>query len=265
MASVPSARSRVLRSDYERAEGLRRRLWRGGHASRIRIVYLCGSTRNRAELLVGQEAETLLGNLVMGPGVFSQSGQNASVEVFLETPRLVLRKFTSDDLQLLVDLDGDPGVKRFIDNGAPVDRREVAEDLDWWLGYYDRFDGLGFWAAEDAAGGEFVGWFHFRPGDGAGPLEPELGYRLRRAAWGRGLATEGSRALIDKGFTELAIERVYAQTMAVNTGSRRVMEKSGMRFVRTFETAWPIRIPGDEAGDVEYEITREDWEFRLND
>ncbi len=184
------------------------------------------------------------------------------MEVLLETSRLVLRKFTRDDLPLLLDLDSDPAVKRFIDNGAPVDHEEGAEHLDWWMGYYDRFDGYGFWAALEKPAGEFIGWFHFRPGDGAGPLEPELGYRLRQAAWGQGLATEGSQALIDKGFTDFGVERVYAETMAVNIGSRRVMEKCGMRLVRTFETTWPIRIPGDEEGDVEYEITRAEWESR---
>jgi hypothetical protein len=48
--------------------------------------------------------------------------------------------------------------------------------------------------------------------------------------------------------------------MAVNTASRRVMEKTGMRFMRTFHADWPVRIPGDEEGDVEYAIEREQCE-----
>jgi RimJ/RimL family protein N-acetyltransferase len=75
-----------------------------------------------------------------------------------------------------------------------------------------------------------------------------------------GYATEGSRALIDKGFADFGIERVNAETMAVNVGSRRVMEKAGLRCVRTFHADWPVRIPGDEEGDVEYAITRAEWE-----
>jgi RimJ/RimL family protein N-acetyltransferase len=55
---------------------------------------------------------------------------------------------------------------------------------------------------------------------------------------------------------------VYATTMAVNLGSRRVMEKAGMRLVRLFYGEWPDRIPGDEHGDVEYAITCEDWAAR---
>jgi RimJ/RimL family protein N-acetyltransferase len=81
-----------------------------------------------------------------------------------------------------------------------------------------------------------------------------------RSTWGRGFATEASIGLIDKAFADLGASRVYATTMTVNTGSRRVMEKAGMRFVRTFTMPWPDRIEGDELGDVEYAITREEWE-----
>ncbi len=183
-----------------------------------------------------------------------------SVDVFLETDRLRLRRVTPDDLDAIVELDSDPEVKRYIDNGAPVDRAELADNLQWWLGYYERYAGYGFWIAEERSNGRFLGWFHLRPGEGAGPTEPELGYRLRRDAWGQGFATEGSRALIDKAFEALGAERVYAETMAVNTASRRVMEKAGLRYVRTFRSDWPVRIPGDEEGDVHYAIDRRQWE-----
>jgi RimJ/RimL family protein N-acetyltransferase len=181
------------------------------------------------------------------------------MDVYLETERMVLRRFTDEDIELIVALDSDPGVKRYIDNEAPIDRAELIDILGWWQGYYTRTVGYGFWAAIDKSTGEFLGWFHFRPGKGAGPLEPELGYRLRRAAWGRGYGTEGSLALIDHGFSVLGVERVYATTMAVNIGSRRVMEKAGLRLVRTFRLDWPVYVPGEEEGDVEYALTREEW------
>ena len=47
--------------------------------------------------------------------------------------------------------------------------------------------------------------------------------------------------------------------MAINTASQRVMEKAGLRYVRTFHTDWHEKIPGDEHGDVEYALTREEW------
>lgn len=181
--------------------------------------------------------------------------------IFLETQRLVLRQFTADDADLLVELDGDPRVMRYITGGAPTPREEVeGEVIPAFLGYYGRFPGYGFWAAVEKSTGDFLGWFHYRPAPGAPADQPELGYRLRREAWGKGYATEGSRALIAKGFTEFGVQRVVAFTMAVNTASRRVMEKSGMRLVRSFVADWPVSIPGDEHGDVEYAISRSEWE-----
>ena len=184
------------------------------------------------------------------------------MRIFLETERLVLRQFTSTDADLLVELDGDPRVMRYITGGAPTPREEIEADyLPAFLGYYKRFPGYGFWAVVEKSTGDFLGWFHYRPGPSDPPDQPELGYRLRCEAWGKGYATEGSRALIAKGFAEFGVQRVVAQTMAVNAASRRVMEKAGMRLVRNFVADWPVSIPGDEHGDVEYAISRSEWEL----
>ena len=180
--------------------------------------------------------------------------------VYLETERLILRRFTSLDLDDLIALDADPAVMRYISGGAELPLDEQPERLlPTWIENYERGDTWGFWAAIERSTGAFIGWFHLRLVDQEHAYEPELGYRLVRSAWGRGLATEGSRALIDKAFAELGARRVHASTMAVNTGSRRVMEKAGLRFVRAFVADWPVRIPGDEEGDVEYAIDRDQW------
>jgi RimJ/RimL family protein N-acetyltransferase len=94
---------------------------------------------------------------------------------------------------------------------------------------------------------------------GLDPNDVELGYRLRPAVWGRGLATEGAGLLVRRAFTSLGVDRVVATTMAVNTGSRRVLEKAGLRHVDTFFADWPDPIPGAEHGDVVYAVTREEW------
>lgn len=182
------------------------------------------------------------------------------MEVFLETERMVLRQFTLDDVDEVLALDSDPDVRRFVEDGEPVDRDEVTETIEHWMGYYERSDTFGFWAAIEKDTGAFLGWFHFRPHEGSPADEPELGYRLVSAAWGRGFGTEGSRALIDHGFESSDIARVVASTLAVHKASRRVMEKAGLRHVRTFPTDWPVRLPGDEHGEVEYAITRAEWE-----
>jgi RimJ/RimL family protein N-acetyltransferase len=185
------------------------------------------------------------------------------MHVFLETERLILRQFTADDVDNLVELDGDPDVMFYVTGGRPTPRAEVENEIiPAYLAHYRRHDGYGYWAAVEKSTGDFVGWFHFRPAEGHPDDEPELGYRLRRSAWGKGYATEGSIALIDRGFREYGVRRVVAEAMAVHTSSRRVMEKAGMHLVRTFHADWPYRIPGDEHGDVEYEITFEEWDGR---
>jgi RimJ/RimL family protein N-acetyltransferase len=181
------------------------------------------------------------------------------VQVFLETERLVLRQFTQDDVDNLVELDSDPAVMHFITGGRPTPRREIESDvLPMYLDYYEGFAGFGFWAVIEKSSGRFVGWFHFRP-TAAGD-EVELGYRLVKSVWGKGYATEGSRALIHKGFDELGVQRVVAFTMVVHVASRRVMEKAGLRLVRTFHQPWPDYIEGEEEGDVEYALLRSEWE-----
>ncbi len=187
------------------------------------------------------------------------------MHVYLETPRIVLRRFTAGEVGLLHELDNDPQVMRYLNGGRPVSLSESEAQLAAFLQYYQTGPRFGFWAASEVDTDRFTGWFHFRPGVGAGPAEPELGYRLHQFAWGQGIATEVSQALVNKGFEELAADRVYAQTMAVNLGSRRVMEKVGMGLVKTFHADWPERVDGDEEGEVEYEISRSEWEnYRPN-
>ena len=150
------------------------------------------------------------------------------MQVFLETERLILRRFTAADVDDLFALHNDPDVMRFLNGGTPTPRAEIQRE------YGKRFAGDGYWVAIEKASGEFLGWFAFHPTEGRDADEYELGYRLRASAWGKGYATEGSRALIRTGFAALGVRRVWAQTMAVNTRSRRVMEKAGLAYVRTF-------------------------------
>jgi RimJ/RimL family protein N-acetyltransferase len=176
------------------------------------------------------------------------------MHVFLKTGRLALRRFTGADVERLFVLHNDLDVMRFLNGGKPASRREIERE------YRERFSQDGYWAAIEKATDDFVGWFGFHPTQGRDSDEFELGYRLRRSAWGKGYATEGSRALIHKGFAELGVRRVFAETMAVNLASRRVMEKSGLRYVRTFHEDWSDPIAGAESGDVEYALTKAAWE-----
>ena len=180
------------------------------------------------------------------------------MRIFLETGRLTLRQFTEDDVGNLFNLNSDPEVMRYLTGGKPTPREEIRDKIiPYHLSFYDQYDGFGTWAAQARTTGEFLGWFHFRPVQSQGI---DLGYRLRKTAWNKGYATEGSRALIRKGFTDLGVDRVFACPMTVNMASRRVLEKCGMVPVRTFHPDRDDIIEGAEHGEVEYALTRADWE-----
>ncbi|MGW3290971.1 GNAT family N-acetyltransferase [Streptomyces sp. NPDC001002] len=186
-----------------------------------------------------------------------------SVDTYLETERLTLRRFTADDADLLVELDSDPAVMRYLTGGSPTAPDIVRElHLPRIIAGYERWRGdLGLFAAQEKDGGAFIGWFCLRP-EQEGPLdEAELGYRLRQAAWGKGYATEVSRALLVKAFAGLGLRMVWAETMTVNRGSRNVMEKLRMALADTIPTPPDMEvIEGSEHGGVRYEITKEQWE-----
>ena len=167
------------------------------------------------------------------------------------TDRLCLRPITLADVDEIVALDADPEVMRYINGGKPTPRDEAERIVARSVGHR--------WMAFERDSDTFVGWFGLRRSAGR---DRELGYRLRRAAWGSGHATEGARALVDLAFTHLEASQVWAHTMTVNIASRRVMERCGLRYVRTFFDEWPEPIEGSDEGDVEYVLTRGDWEGR---
>ena len=195
--------------------------------------------------------------------------KNRNVTWYLETERMRLRRFTADDLDWLAELHGDQAVMRYIDDGKPEPREDVAAcTLPRILRDYEVLPAcLGWFAAVSAGSGSPLGWFGLMPPSSVGldgrpgglDAGVELGYRLLRAAWGNGYATEGARAMVGKAFTEHGAERVVATTMTVNEASRRVLEKAGLSLVRIFFAQWPEYIDGAEYGDVVYAVSRHDW------
>jgi RimJ/RimL family protein N-acetyltransferase len=179
----------------------------------------------------------------------------------LETERLILRPLTTEDADALVALDADPEVMRYLTNGRPTPAEEIAETV--------RATKSHRWVVLDRTSTEFLGWVSLRPtaddSDDGNPADRALGYRLRRQAWGRGIATEAARTVIADGFSYRGMQRVWAQTMAVNVASRRVMERCDLRFVRVFHLDWADPIPGTELGEVEYELRKAEWERTSRD
>ena len=183
------------------------------------------------------------------------------MQVVVETERMLLRRFSTADSGLLAALYGDPRVMRFITLQPPSLAEVESKILPEYLREYRELpDGLGSFAAIEKETGQMAGRFSLRPANSYGLAGgTELGYRLYPTFWGRGLATEGARALIASAFERLRLDRVVATTMADNTGSWRVLEKCGLRRVKTFYYPDADQMPGAEHGDFIYELTSSGW------
>jgi RimJ/RimL family protein N-acetyltransferase len=180
-------------------------------------------------------------------------------EPTLRTERLTLVPLADEHLEFEIELDADPEVMRYL---GPTRTAEQVRDFHRRrMAVADQVPGLRFWVG--LVDGEPVGWWILEPPSrpDQGPVEgqAELGYRLLRRHWRKGYASEGSRELLRYGFVDLGLRRIFAETMAINTGSRAVMASIGMTYVRTFHLEFPDPVPGAEHGDVEYAITREQW------
>ena len=193
----------------------------------------------------------------------------------LRTSRLLLIPLADRHVELEVQLDADPEVLRYIWGRARTPDEVLASHAQR-MALAGKVDGLGYWMAFGSDGGkpgsvaprresdgEFIGLMMLPPAHGPDqpddPAVGELGYRLVRRSWRQGLASEASRVLLRHAFETVGQQRVIAQTMAVNRGSRGVMEAIGMRYVRTWFPSWDDPLPGAEAGEVEYEMTRAMW------
>ncbi len=185
----------------------------------------------------------------------------------LHTDRLVLEPLADEHLDLEIELDSDAEVLRYLFPRAHTPDETRAKHAER-LARGRQVDGLGMWmgfvddgGSRDAA--SFVGLYMLTPPHG--PSQPrvpdlaDLGYRIRRDRWRQGFAREGALELLRHGFETVGLDRVIAQTMAVNAGSRAVMASLGMTYVRSYHEEFDDPVPGTDQGEVEYAITRVEW------
>ena len=168
----------------------------------------------------------------------------------LRTDRLILRPWRDADLDPFAALCADPVVMEHFP--APLDRAATAAMIERIRAAWAR-DGFGVWAVEEL-GGSFIG-FTGLIRHAVLPDEVEVGWRLARAAWGRGLATEAARAAVDHAFGALGLPALISMTVPANVRSQRVMTKLG--FTRNPEDDF------DHPNVLTDHPLRRHWLFRL--
>ena len=150
-------------------------------------------------------------------------------EFQLDAPRLYLRKFRLDDAEDFFFLNQDPLV---IQHTGDVPFADIAAAADFIQAYdyYERY-GFGRWAVVLRETQQFIGFcglkFHAD--------EADLGFRLFRSEWNKGLATEAARACLNYGFTHLKLKMIIGRVRQANLASIKVLEKIGMQRKKSFD------------------------------
>lgn len=150
------------------------------------------------------------------------------MHIILQTPRLLLRRFTQADAPLILSLNSDPEVLKYLHEPA-LESEEHALHIIRTIILPQYENNLGRWAMHIKDTNEFIGWcgLKYRPDID----ETDLGYRIMQKAWGKGYATEAAQYTLDHGFKELDLKVITACAHIENLASVKVLEKIGMDFI----------------------------------
>ncbi|MEA1673759.1 GNAT family N-acetyltransferase [Nitrospirillum sp. BR 11163] len=144
----------------------------------------------------------------------------------LLTPRLLLRPWLPTDRDAFAALADDPRVMEFL---TPLDRTGSDALVDRAQAHFVQH-GFGYWAVEVPGVTPFIGFVGLGTVGFTAAFTPavEISWRLARAWWGQGYATEAAQAAMDAAFTRFGLDQVVALTVPANRRSRAVMERLGM-------------------------------------
>ncbi|WP_320774053.1 GNAT family N-acetyltransferase [Streptomyces sp. CRN 30] len=156
----------------------------------------------------------------------------------IHTPRLLLRRWTDDDLVPMAEINADPAVMRWVGDGSVRDLERTAEDIERWEEEWDE-EGFGLFAVELLGSGELAGVTgltvpEYLPEAGA---TPAIGWRLGRQYWGQGYASEAAQATLEFALQDRGLDRVVGIARLGDHASANIMRKLGM--VADHETTHP--------------------------
>lgn len=147
-----------------------------------------------------------------------------------ESERLIFRKFTLDDLPLLIEQRSDPDVNKFLGGTKLQNPEALAKRIRFYMSCYESH-GFGMCAMVWKPTGEIIGSAGLQPLDGTDEIE--VGYSMIKEFWGKGIGTEAARAWLDHGFRDAGLDRIVAIAHTGNWASRHIMEKLGMKYEKT--------------------------------
>ncbi len=162
------------------------------------------------------------------------------MEPIIETERLILHEFTLADAQLLVDLNSNPEVVKYL-HELPTTLEVAQQVLESVILPQYKLYNHGRWAVHLKSNHEFIGWCGLKYVKERN--EVDLGYRFFQQHWGRGYATETAKASIGYGFNTLNMQHIMAMAHVDNIGSQKVILKCGMAFRKEdFVDNCPVKV-----------------------
>ncbi|MBK8955232.1 MAG: GNAT family N-acetyltransferase [Saprospiraceae bacterium] len=176
------------------------------------------------------------------------------MELHLETARFILRDIRPEDLEGFYELDSDPEVHRYLGNCPVTDKEQLSKVIESIRKQY-LDHGIGRWAVIEKTSGKFIGWCGLKwVTDTLNGHQNyhDLGYRIVRSSWGKGVATECASATLEYGFHEMGLKKIYAAVHLENLASQKVLENTGFRKMNAFEC--------DSEPHWWYQLGLEDWE-----
>jgi len=176
----------------------------------------------------------------------------------IETPRLVLRRWRAEDVEPFAAINADPEVMRWIRDGSVRDEHQTRANVAAMEGLWET-ERFGLFAVELRDSGELAGFTGLSVPRFLPEVMPavEIGWRLGKAFWGRGLASEAARAAMRYGFRERGLERIVGIVQVGNGASERIMVKLGMRLDRE------VVAPGSGRPTRIYAITEAEYAARV--
>ncbi|MEV6192927.1 GNAT family N-acetyltransferase [Streptomyces sp. NPDC051920] len=156
----------------------------------------------------------------------------------IRTPRLLLRRWYDDDLAPMADINADPDVMRWIDDGSVRDLEATAEEMERWEDEWDE-EGFGIFAVELLASGELAGFAGLSVPEFLPEVLPAVAISWRFGAqfWGQGYASEAAHATLEFALQDRGLDRVISIDRVGNQASLNVVRKLGMEPER--ETTHP--------------------------
>lgn len=149
--------------------------------------------------------------------------------MILQTPRLYLRQFTLQDAALLVELNSDPAVLRYLHEPLLQEDEQAKHVLNNII-FPQYQHGLGRWATFLKDGDQFIGWCGLKHLEDRNEID--LGYRFKRNYWGKGYGTEAAHHVLNYGFEELQLTRIVARAHVENAASLAIISKLGMHYIQ---------------------------------